>query len=837
MLLVPLICRYFEKHLSPQKYIGIGLLSSAIIILLFSRKFSKVFELLSFVYLTTILIIYTINVRLLLHKVKSDEAFYMGYAFALFHRMLDYRLVNFKVLLVYNVCAMIVKFSVVPIPVPALVALVVLLEISPMILSFKAEHIDRLLFDSVYKSRNQLFRFKDFVTKYLPNQMLILSKDYSTSHFVNDAFQRSFKCDESFNQVKEALKSLVIERDDVKKNEDVLTKLGYKQDSEGGSFLTVSHFFELLSKNMRIMDAIKLISFQVFEDKKLRAKNNLKVDEINIIPVQGDGLDVVPSTEENILKTEMTTSKRKVTSKHTVTTLNHQKKPKHLDIRALEDEEQEMREDENDDSRILDSSTRMFKLNVVTLPWGDHEAIALVLDDVTHERTIMELKIADKNKDLVIATVSHELRTPLNGMLGLMDMIKAKLMQFNVIMRSDVLLNLETCKNSSLLLLNLVNSILDFSQIKNNKIKLIETEVSIASILDFIKPLFEPFCKLRQLWFKIVIDDNVPNKIVTDRNRLSQILINLLGNAFKFTFVGGVTIKVVLVEKCPYLLRFSIEDTGIGIKEVDHQKLFKLFGRIEQQDNKVNTQGVGLGLTISNQLAMLLSSFNKNEIQVTSEYGKGSIFSFLVEDKKKKKERLDAVNLDLDSECGDIEEQVEELRVTQKLSLYADSGESHEGLLIMKQNTFIGPDIYRKNSIIENPYDFWCLIVDDNPFNLMVASSLMEERGYKIVLAMNGKEAIEKTKLQEQNESFFKVILMDCQMPVMNGYEATRILTKMMKEREINQCPIIALTANNRDEEHENLCLEVGMSGTIAKPLKIEELEAKLKDFCKVDDY
>jgi len=125
----------------------------------------------------------------------------------------------------------------------------------------------------------------------------------------------------------------------------------------------------------------------------------------------------------------------------------------------------------------------------------------------------------------------------------------------------------------------------------------------------------------------------------------------------------------------------------------------------------------------------------------------------------------------------------------------------------------------------------WCLVVDDNPFNLMVASHLMEDRGYRIKTALNGKEAIERVTQHQENRQNFRVILMDCQMPVMDGYEATRILRMMMNGKEITECPVLALTANTRDEEHEQLCVEVGMSGSINKPLQPDELEKMLKKF------
>ena len=182
------------------------------------------------------------------------------------------------------------------------------------------------------------------------------------------------------------------------------------------------------------------------------------------------------------------------------------------------------------------------------------------------------------------------------------------------------------------LLLSLVNSILDLSQIKNNKLTLIYAKIDVKETLDEIKALFNYFCVLKNLYLDVEIHPDVCKTINTDKNRLSQIIINLLGNAFKFTINGGITIKVEVESQDPYRIRFSVRDTGIGIKKEDQDKLFKLFGRLEHTDKKINTSGVGLGLTISNTLALLLNPSEQKGIEVVSESDKGSTFSFAVEE-------------------------------------------------------------------------------------------------------------------------------------------------------------------------------------------------------------
>jgi len=346
-------------------------------------------------------------------------------------------------------------------------------------------------------------------------------------------------------------------------------------------------------------------------------------------------------------------------------------------------------------------------------------------------------------------------------------------------------------------------------------------------------------------------------------------------------------------------IRFSIIDTGLGIKKEDQDKLFKLFGKIEQEDKKINTNGVGLGLTISNTLAVLLDSSsptsnnhqNGKGIHLESEPNKGSTFSFVVQDQiptatlggpedLSNMSFENASTIDLEEERGiPIIEKVSRHTLnyisshtkSRSISLQTQTQIPH---LLQKKSRLqnnevknvtssdsleidelkVDKCIRRKigdaqrlwktqNIIVEKNADEdicnkkpWCLVVDDNPFNLIVASHIMEERGYQIKTALNGKDAIERILEHEENGIKFKVILMDCQMPVMDGYEATGILRNMMKNKEVGECPIIAVTANNRNEEHDKLCEQSGMSGCLNKPLQAKELEQLLKKVYRFND-
>ncbi len=407
------------------------------------------------------------------------------------------------------------------------------------------------------------------------------------------------------------------------------------------------------------------------------------------------------------------------------------------------------------------------------------------------------------------------------------------------------------------------------------------------------------------LYLDTNIDPRVPNSINTDKGRLGQILINLLGNAFKFTFKGGVTIRVDLISQNPLRVRFSVDDTGIGIKKEDQEKLFKMYGKVEQQDKKINTHGVGLGLTISNTLATLLNPTENKGIQVESEVDIGTTFSFVVEShnpEAAKKEGDGATFADISSMALNEDK---EATILKKVTVYTINNnenftkmsssssqnldsrkfispiseprtldrnrvkEAQERLLpdsqrsllrskrtietfddvddevLLKKSESIPKERRYHQQIVEDVKEEeidleidleldpdsrkpWCLVVDDNPFNLMVACHIMEERGFRVKTALNGQEAINRAIEQHEEGQVFCVVLMDCQMPVMDGYEATSVLRRMMAAREIEEYPIVALTANNRDDEHDKRCEEAGMSGHVAKPLQVDELEEVL---------
>ena len=901
--------RYFVRHKYTQAIITASFLGLSFFLCFFRKKIARFLEYIVIIYIFAICGVILATVSSSLNTPATVNAFYIGYALALIQRLVGYRILKFRYMVFFHVVSISVKFPLTGVYDGLLCAIVVVLECATVMFNYTAEKGERTMFDATYRAKRETVKFKHLLTEYLPNQMLIVTADTCVPKYFNKAFKRSFRCD-NLNNAMSTLDKLVIEPETLQKHQGLFSNFGYKYTSDT-SAVKLPEFIRGLPIFTDALRDMGTVNFIVNEEES-KAGESMQAMENNPRQIEAqDPTNTAAAPAQTKKRFKWPLISGVVNKAGTIL--------KEGQGGSVDGAKEKSLGDENDsrggpggnidrvgsrsnfsESLVEEGRKRVYKAKIFLLMWDDVEAVALVLDDITKQKTISELRIADKNKDLVIAMVSHELRTPLNAMLGLIDIIKKMLKQ------AAILPYINACRNNGVLLLSLVNSILDLSQIKNNKLKLIFSRVYIGNLLTEIKSLFEYFCVLKKLYLNIEIDPKIPKSIITDRNRLSQIIINLLGNAFKFTFEGGITLKVELDNPAAdslTRLKFSVNDTGIGIKKEDQDKLFRLFGRLEHEDKRINTSGVGLGLTISNTLVLLLSSQEGPGIQVQSEENKGSSFSFFIHDKAKEVPTSQQIT---DESLGDLSstslEEDRNASVTNKMSAYTlnylenftrninsqnyeskigsspEAGATHhkasapgptdphysigsitseDAILLKNQMTN-----RRKNSNLEIIQDIdssgkdssptaknlakrkssyagssmsknkpWCLIVDDNPFNLMVASHLMEDRGYRIKTALNGKEAIEKVTQHEEGGQTFRVILMDCQMPVMDGYEATRILRMMMNGKEINECPILALTANTRDEDHEKLCLEVGMSGSINKPLQPDELEKMLKKF------
>lgn len=381
-------------------------------------------------------------------------------------------------------------------------------------------------------------------------------------------------------------------------------------------------------------------------------------------------------------------------------------------------------------------------------------------------------RLANKAKSEFLANMSHEIRTPMNAIIGFSDILADE--DLTAEQKQDVNLIRESGHN----LLTLIDDILDFSKIEAGQLNTEIIDCSLAKLLNTVGPLMRPTAIKKGLEFGIVEDSGLPAQIRSDPTRLKQCLINLIGNAIKFTNEGHVWVKVSLeeYEGKPYI-RFDVADTGIGIPKEKQETIFEAFTQADGDTNR-KYGGTGLGLTITKQLVELLGG----ELGLTSEAGKGSVFSFTIPANVDvaKQPLLDRNNIDSDADPA--------------------HGETEQ------------PE-----------YSGNVLVAEDVKTNQMLIKSLLERLGVQVTIVDNGNEALQKALTCQ-----FDLILMDIQMPYMNGYEATEGIRK-----EGITTPIIALTANAMKGDEEK-CLEAGCNDYLPKPIDHRELFKMLDEYLPV---
>ncbi len=403
-------------------------------------------------------------------------------------------------------------------------------------------------------------------------------------------------------------------------------------------------------------------------------------------------------------------------------------------------------------------------------------SIVDVTDLMAQAKLMRELKEKAEHavsvKSAFLANMSHEIRTPMNAILGMAEMaLQGQLGEEE----KDCIEQIQIASEG---LLTIINDILDFSKMESGKMKIVECEYEILNTIKDVENLVQGGVKDKGLTLVIKVSPNIPRILFGDEIRIKQVLINLVNNAVKFTNEGSISIDVDcegMQENT--LLKISIRDTGIGIKEEDMERIFNSF---EQSDTFRNRkkEGSGLGLTISKQLLQLMGG----NIHVESVYQEGSCFSFEVPQKI-----IDA------TACGAYE------------------GSVRKRIRKHEYSKFRAPDAK-------------VLIVDDNLVNLKVAVGLMRPFGMQIDMAKSGAEALDKVRNKE-----YHLIFMDHMMPEMGGIETTRKIREM-EGSYYKEVPIIALTANAVSGIRETF-LEEGMNDFIAKPINMKELSDKILEW------
>lgn len=396
---------------------------------------------------------------------------------------------------------------------------------------------------------------------------------------------------------------------------------------------------------------------------------------------------------------------------------------------------------------------------------GTATHVVAILRDSTERKQAEEDLIKAKQqaeesklaKERFLANMSHEIRTPMNGVLGMTNLL------LETSLNEEQRDGLNSVRTSAENLLDIINDILDFSKIEAGKLELKKTSFRLDELIDSLVKTLEFKVDEEHVELKSHIDESIPEYLEGDPTRLNQVLLNLAGNAIKFTKEGYVAVEAYLREQDDEQveLEFRVKDTGIGIRKEKLESIFESFTQASSDTSRIYG-GTGLGLAIVKQLVLLQGG----SVDVKSESGKGSTFIF---------------------------------------SLPFKVGRKPE-----EQKSEIDP------AKVDQLKELHLLLVEDNVINRKVALNMLKRWGLQVDIAENGKKALEKVRQQD-----YDAILMDIQMPEMGGYETTRNIRQLNAPG--NEVPIIAMTASALESDIKE-CFESGMNGYVTKPFKPEDL-------------
>ena len=400
------------------------------------------------------------------------------------------------------------------------------------------------------------------------------------------------------------------------------------------------------------------------------------------------------------------------------------------------------------------------------------KGVIWVVDDLSNRKTMEENLVlakekaeeASKIKSEFLANMSHEIRTPMNGILGMLQLLQ--MTSINEEQKEYLLTAIQSSKR----LTRLLSDILDLSRVEANRLSLQSNPLNLSEVVLQTCELFKPTAQQTQLKFLCNVDPKIPHNLKGDAARLQQVLTNIIGNAFKFTKEGSVTVEAYSLPTSAqnmFRVLFSISDTGIGIPDEKVNDLFKAFSQVSTGYRR-DYQGAGLGLSICRKLIEIMGG----SISIETKLGEGTTVYFCV-------------------------------------TFIVDEPMSRP------ENSSSLPSSNRPLRI---------LLAEDESVNRIATTKLLEKKGHAIKAVENGQKAVSQLK-----DGSFDVILMDIQMPVMDGVEATKAIRRGESGQDSTDIPIIAMTAYAMDGDREKF-LATGMNGYVAKPVDINELQKEVNE-------